>query len=143
VVRGRRRRLHTVAKSAVVALARSIAIEVLDAGVRVNAVLPSTIDTAATRGAMPDANASRWVQPESLAAVIDFLLSDAARDVSGAGLLLGGAATAFTAIPNRSGGQPDATHTIPVPSPSSPVRFHCAITGPPLHPKLPHPAHKP
>jgi NAD(P)-dependent dehydrogenase (short-subunit alcohol dehydrogenase family) len=33
---------------------------------------------------MPDADASRWVQPESLAAVIEFLLSDAARDVSGA-----------------------------------------------------------
>ncbi len=75
---------YTVAKSAVVALARAIAIEVLDAGVRVNAVLPSTIDTAKNRGAMPDADASRWVQPESIAAVIEFLLSDAARDVSGA-----------------------------------------------------------
>jgi NAD(P)-dependent dehydrogenase (short-subunit alcohol dehydrogenase family) len=75
---------YTVAKSAVVALARAIAVEVLDAGVRVNAVLPSTIDTAKNRGAMPDADATRWVQPESIAAVIEFLLSDAARDVSGA-----------------------------------------------------------
>jgi NAD(P)-dependent dehydrogenase (short-subunit alcohol dehydrogenase family) len=33
---------------------------------------------------MSDADASRWVQLESLAAVIEFLLSDAARDVSGA-----------------------------------------------------------
>jgi NAD(P)-dependent dehydrogenase (short-subunit alcohol dehydrogenase family) len=75
---------YTVAKSAVVALARAIAAEVLDAGVRLNAVLPSTIDTAANRGAMPDADASRWVEPESIAGVIEFLLSDAARDVSGA-----------------------------------------------------------
>lgn len=75
---------YTVAKTAVVALARALSAEVLDAGVRVNAVLPSTIDTAQNRGAMPDADASRWVQPESLAAVIEFLLSDAARDVSGA-----------------------------------------------------------
>jgi NAD(P)-dependent dehydrogenase (short-subunit alcohol dehydrogenase family) len=75
---------YTVAKSAVVALARVIASEVRDAGVRANAVLPGTIDTAQNRGAMPDADASRWVKPESIAAVIEFLLSDAARDVSGA-----------------------------------------------------------
>jgi NAD(P)-dependent dehydrogenase (short-subunit alcohol dehydrogenase family) len=75
---------YTVAKSAVVALARAIAAEVLDAGVRLNAVLPSTIDTPQNRGAMPDADASRWVEPESIAAVIEFLLSDGARDVSGA-----------------------------------------------------------
>jgi NAD(P)-dependent dehydrogenase (short-subunit alcohol dehydrogenase family) len=75
---------YTVAKSAVVALARVLAVEVRDAGVRLNAVLPSTIDTAQNRAAMPDADASRWVEPESLAEVIEFLLSDAARDVSGA-----------------------------------------------------------
>ena len=75
---------YTVAKSAVVALARAIAIEVLDAGVRVNAVLPSTIDTPPNRSAMPDADASRWVKPESIAAVIEFLLGRGARDVSGA-----------------------------------------------------------
>lgn len=75
---------YTVAKSAVVALARALACEVVNDGVRVNAVLPSTIDTPANRAAMPDADASRWVQPESVSAVIEFLLSDAARDVSGA-----------------------------------------------------------
>ena len=75
---------YTVAKSAVVALARTVAAEVLDAGVRVNAVLPSTIDTPANRAAMPKADPSRWVAPDSIAAVIEFLLSDAARDVSGA-----------------------------------------------------------
>jgi NAD(P)-dependent dehydrogenase (short-subunit alcohol dehydrogenase family) len=74
---------YTVAKSAVVALARAVAVEVLDAGVRMNAVLPST-NTAKNRGAMADADVSRWVKPESIAAVIEFLLSDAARDVSGA-----------------------------------------------------------
>ncbi len=75
---------YTVAKSAVVALARVIASEVRDAGVRVNAVLPSTIDTAQNRDTMPDADATRWVEPESIAEVIGFLLSDPARDVSGA-----------------------------------------------------------
>jgi NAD(P)-dependent dehydrogenase (short-subunit alcohol dehydrogenase family) len=75
---------YTVAKSAVVALARVVAAEVLASGVRVNAVLPGTIDTPANRGAMPDADASRWVGTASIAAVIEFLLSDAAADVSGA-----------------------------------------------------------
>jgi NAD(P)-dependent dehydrogenase (short-subunit alcohol dehydrogenase family) len=75
---------YTVAKSAVVALARTVAAEVLDAGVRVNAVLPSTIDTPANRAAMPKADPSRWVAPASIAEVIAFLLSEAARDVSGA-----------------------------------------------------------
>jgi len=75
---------YTVAKSAVVALARVVAAEVLDAGVRVNAVLPSTIDTAQNRAAMPAADTTGWVKPESIAAVIEFLLSEAARDVSGA-----------------------------------------------------------
>jgi NAD(P)-dependent dehydrogenase (short-subunit alcohol dehydrogenase family) len=76
----------------VVALVRVVAAEVLEAGVRLNAVLPSTIDTAPNRAAMPDADASRWVEPDSIAAVIEFLLSDAARDVSGAVLPIYGRA---------------------------------------------------
>jgi NAD(P)-dependent dehydrogenase (short-subunit alcohol dehydrogenase family) len=75
---------YAVAKSAVVTLARVVAAEVLEHGVRVNAVLPSTIDTEANRRAMPKADPSRWVSPGSLAEVIAFLLSEASRDVSGA-----------------------------------------------------------
>lgn len=77
---------YAASKAAVIALAQSVAAEVLDDGVRVNVVLPSTIDTPANRAAMPDADASRWVAIESLASVIEFLLSPAARDVSGAAL---------------------------------------------------------
>jgi NAD(P)-dependent dehydrogenase (short-subunit alcohol dehydrogenase family) len=35
---------------------------------------------------MPSADASRWVSPESLSQVIAFLLSDGARDISGAAI---------------------------------------------------------
>jgi NAD(P)-dependent dehydrogenase (short-subunit alcohol dehydrogenase family) len=77
---------YAATKAALIALAQAIAAEVLADGVRVNLVLPSTIDTAANRQAMPDADRSRWVSTESLAGVIGFLLSAQARDISGAAL---------------------------------------------------------
>ena len=52
--------------------------------VTVNAVLPSTIDTAANRASMPRADFSKWVTPQELAEVILFLASDAASAVTGA-----------------------------------------------------------
>jgi 3-oxoacyl-[acyl-carrier protein] reductase len=52
--------------------------------ITVNAVLPSTIDTAANRASMPTADFSKWVRPEELAEVILFLASDAASAVTGA-----------------------------------------------------------
>ena len=66
------------------ALVQSVAAEVLANGVRINAVLPSTIDTPANRAGQPEADFTPWVTPVSLAGVIAFLLSDAARDISGA-----------------------------------------------------------
>jgi len=77
---------YAASKSAVVALARAVAAEVLEQGVRVNAILPSTMDTPANRAAMPKADPSRWVSLESAAGVVAFLLSDAARDISGVAL---------------------------------------------------------
>jgi NAD(P)-dependent dehydrogenase (short-subunit alcohol dehydrogenase family) len=77
---------YAASKAALTALAQAIAAEVLSSGVRVNLVMPSTIDTAANRKAMPDADHSRWVTTDSLADVIGFLLSDKARDISGAAL---------------------------------------------------------
>jgi NAD(P)-dependent dehydrogenase (short-subunit alcohol dehydrogenase family) len=75
---------YTASKSAAVALARAVAAEVLERGVRINAIMPSTMDTPANRAAMPKADFSRWVSTSSAAGVIAFLLSEAARDVSGA-----------------------------------------------------------
>lgn len=77
---------YAASKAAVVALAEVVAAEVREHGVRINAVLPSTLDTPANRAAMPDVDPSRWVAPTSLARVISFLLSDGARDVSGAAI---------------------------------------------------------
>jgi NAD(P)-dependent dehydrogenase (short-subunit alcohol dehydrogenase family) len=52
--------------------------------ITVNAVLPSTIDTAANRASMPNADFSKWVTPEELTNVILFLASDAASAITGA-----------------------------------------------------------
>jgi NAD(P)-dependent dehydrogenase (short-subunit alcohol dehydrogenase family) len=75
---------YVASKAALVAFTRSLAREVADKGVRVNAVLPTTIDTPANRAAMPDANFSLWTTPEQIAAVIHWLASDAAIAVRGA-----------------------------------------------------------
>ena len=77
---------YAASKAALLALVEASAAEVLADGVRVNAVLPSTIDTPANRAAMPKSDASEWVSIASLSGVIAFLLSDAARDISGAAL---------------------------------------------------------
>ena len=49
-------------------------------------MLPGVIDTPANRADMPAADTSRWVAPQALADVVAFLLSDAARAITGAGI---------------------------------------------------------
>ena len=75
---------YAVSKAALVALIRTVAAEGQKLGVTANVVLPSTIDTAANRAAMPKADFSRWVAPQSIAKLLVFLTSDAAADTSGA-----------------------------------------------------------
>lgn len=74
---------YTVSKSAVIALTQALAHETRRHRVTVNAVLPSTMDTEANRRAMPGADRSAWVTPESVARAILFLASPAAADVTG------------------------------------------------------------
>ena len=75
---------YTAAKSAVAALTQSLAQELTDEQIWVNAVAPSIIDTPANRAAMPEADHSRWVSPTDLAEVITFLASPDNRATRGA-----------------------------------------------------------
>jgi NAD(P)-dependent dehydrogenase (short-subunit alcohol dehydrogenase family) len=75
---------YAASKAGVLRLVESYADELRREGLRVNAVLPGTIDTPQNRAAMPDADTSGWVTPAQLAEAIAFLLSDAASGITGA-----------------------------------------------------------
>ena len=75
---------YAASKAAAVAMMDSLAADAKGTGVRVNSILPSIIDTAANRQAMPTADFASWPKPEEIARVILFLCSDAAAVIQGA-----------------------------------------------------------
>jgi len=65
---------YIAAKAGVLAFADALHAEYAKDGIRVNTVLPGTIDTAANRDAMPTADTSAWSSPEQIAGVIRALV---------------------------------------------------------------------
>jgi NAD(P)-dependent dehydrogenase (short-subunit alcohol dehydrogenase family) len=100
--------VYGAAKAAVVQVSRSVAVDYGPFGIRCNTVLPGTIETPMTeqvlRTGVPREEAlrlegelhplGRVAQPEEIAAVVAFLLSERAAFVSGAALPVDGGATA-------------------------------------------------
>jgi NAD(P)-dependent dehydrogenase (short-subunit alcohol dehydrogenase family) len=66
---------YTIAKAGVAAMTLALADELAADGIRVNAILPATIDTPANRAAMPEADAARWRKPTEIAATVAWLIS--------------------------------------------------------------------
>lgn len=75
---------YIASKAAVLAFVDALATEYRDDDIRVNAVLPSVIDTPGNRASQPDADHAKWVRPEQIADVVTFLSGDASTVVSGA-----------------------------------------------------------
>jgi len=81
---------YNIAKAGVLALAKSAAVELEHTNVTSNALLPSVIDTEATRAALPYADYVQWPKPHEIAAVIDFLASPHSAVINGAGIPVSG-----------------------------------------------------
>ena len=77
---------YSASKAALVSLIRTLALENKDAGITANIVLPGTMNTPANRAAMPDADRSKWVDPDQVANLLVYLASDAAAQVTGAAI---------------------------------------------------------
>jgi len=77
---------YSASKAALVALIRAIALENKDRGISANSVLPGTMDTPGNRAAMPHADASQWVRPAQVAALLVHLASGDAADITGAAI---------------------------------------------------------
>jgi NAD(P)-dependent dehydrogenase (short-subunit alcohol dehydrogenase family) len=75
---------YAASKAGVHRLTESLARELKDERITVNAVLPSIIDTPANRADMPNADVSAWVTPQAVADVILFLASPQSRAITGA-----------------------------------------------------------
>jgi|HubBroStandDraft_2_1064218.scaffolds.fasta_scaffold141003_1 NAD(P)-dependent dehydrogenase (short-subunit alcohol dehydrogenase family) len=75
---------YSVSKAALVHLTRTLDLELRPSGIRVNAVAPQLIATAANQASFPAEALEHAVAPEAIAAVIAFLVSEEAAPVSGA-----------------------------------------------------------
>ena len=85
-----RQAAYNVAKAGLVALIASLAEDYKRQGVVANAISPSIIATAEGLRNSPEADHSRWVTPEQLAALVLFLLSEEAAGLNGANIPLYG-----------------------------------------------------
>lgn len=86
---GPRSSAYVAAKAGVIAFSASLAAELRPRGIRVNCVLPGTIDTPATRESMPNAKTANWVTPRQLGELLRYLASPESSPLTGAAIPIG------------------------------------------------------
>jgi len=101
--------IYGATKAGIIQLVRGLASELGPSGVRVNAVVPSIVDTAlvAPLKARPDifnklaahTAFNRWSEPSEVATAVTFLASDAASYVTGTAMMVDGGWTAIDGPP--------------------------------------------
>jgi NAD(P)-dependent dehydrogenase (short-subunit alcohol dehydrogenase family) len=75
---------YAVSKAALVHLTRILDLELRPLGIRVNTIAPQLLNTAKNQAIFPAEVLSHAVEPEAIAELVAFLVSDAAAPVSGA-----------------------------------------------------------
>jgi len=75
---------YAASKSGVHKFTESLAQELKNRNLTVNAILPGIIDTPQNRAEMPNSDFTRWVKPVEIAKVILFLASEDASAITGA-----------------------------------------------------------
>ena len=75
---------YSVSKAALVHLARTLDVELRGLGIRVNVVLPQVMATAKNKALFPPEALTGAVEPDAVAEIIAFLVSDSAIPTSGA-----------------------------------------------------------
>jgi len=73
-----------IAKAGVMALGQTVAQELDGTGATANVLMPSVIDTPATRQSLPYADYVDWPTPDEIAAVAEFLLAEESGVMNGA-----------------------------------------------------------
>jgi NAD(P)-dependent dehydrogenase (short-subunit alcohol dehydrogenase family) len=101
--------IYGATKAGIIQLVRGLASELGPAGVRVNAIVPSIVDTAlvAPLKARPDIFSklaahtvfNRWSEPSEVATAVAFLASDASSYITGSALMVDGGWTAIDGPP--------------------------------------------